>query len=399
MPMSEIGQGIAPAQRQERPRDRESHPVPVRLTAGSNTKATVRFDVAITRFPKQRHSSLSILWPALAAALLAVPDGRTPATAQTTTFSSFRTVDSRREGGVPAAVVSAIAAEPRTGLLLTAGDDRKIRVYEAWGDRLLFTVPGDEWVHALDADPTGRWFAAVDGLGTVTLGSLASATSAKRVKVANSALRAVRFSRDGRSLAVAGFEPTVWILDVATGRVTAKLPAGSTDLRAIAFSPDGKLLAAAGRSGSVRLWTLPDLRPNGDLPLSHRRLRALAFSPDGKLLAAGGDEGAVIFYDLVNRSSVDRWDLPSGAVTVLTFCGSGRLAAGTTENLIQVYDLASRSNVADLRGHTGTIASLSYLADQDVLASGSFDTTAQFWRLDRGPVVSERPGVLPEPLR
>ncbi|NMC21028.1 MAG: WD40 repeat domain-containing protein [Thermogutta sp.] len=355
--------------------------------------------MTITRFQQRRHSFCPGLQAALAVALLVVLDGTPFAAAQTAAFSSFRTVDSRREGGVPAAVVTAIAAEPRAGLLLTAGDDRKIRVYEAWGDRLLFTVPGEEWVHALDADPTGRWFAAADGLGTVTLGSLAAATSAKRVKVANSALRAVKFSPDGRSLAVAGFEPTVWILDVATGRVAAELPVGSADLRAIAFSPDGKFLAATGRSGNVRLWTVADLRPAGDLPLSHRRLRALAFSPDGKLLAAGGDEGAVIFYDLVNRATVDRWELPSGAVTVLAFCGTDRLAVGTTENLIVVYDAASRSAVADLRGHTGTIACLSYLAEQDVLASGSFDTTAQFWRLDRGPFVSERRRVLPEPLR
>ncbi|WP_460185544.1 WD40 repeat domain-containing protein [Thermopirellula anaerolimosa] len=351
------------------------------------------------RSRKQHYFFGAVSTAAWVLALAVALEGPQFAAAQTAAFSSFRTVDSRREGGAPGAVVTAIAAEPQAGLLLTAGDDRKIRVYEAWGDRLRFTVPADEWVHALDADATGRWFAAVDGLGMVTLGSPASATSAKRVKVANSALRAVKFSPDGRSLAVAGFEPTVCVLDVATGRVTAKLPAGSTDLRAIAFSPDGKILAAAGRSGSVRLWSLPDMRPIGDLPLSHRRLRALTFSPDGRILAAGGDEGAVILYDLVNRSPVDRWDLLSGSVTVLTFCGTDRLAAGTTENVIRVYDLNSRSAVAELRGHTGTIACLSYLADQGVLASGSFDTTAQFWRLDRGPVVSERPGVLPEPLR
>lgn len=338
---------------------------------------------------------------ALAVALLvpAMPAGTPFAVGQTATFSSFRTVDSRRDGRSPGTVVTAIAAEPRAGLMLTAGDDRKIRVYEAWGDRLRFTVACDEWVHALDADPAGQWFAAVDGMGTVTLGSPTDAASAKRVKVANSALRAVKFRPDGRFLAVAGFEPTVFLLDVTTGRVVARLPAESADLRAIAFSPDGKLLAAAGRSGKVQLWTLPDMRPFGDLPLSHRRLRALAFSPDGRILAAGGDEAAVFFYDLVNRTSADRWDFPSGSITVLTFCDADRLAAGTTENLILVYDLASRSVAAGLQGHTGTVACLSYLADQGVLVSGSFDTTAQFWRLDRGPVVSERPGVLPEPLR
>ncbi len=397
--MGENGQGVA------LPRQKAGNPdffvcSPHLASLQQRMKGTTtRFDVTETGMQSYHYRFTRTMIGLLGAGMLTAIVAAPAAIGQSASFSSFRTIDSRREGGVPGAVVTALAAEPRSGLLLTAGDDRKIRVYGAWGERLLVAIPTEEWVYALDIDPTGQLFAAADGTGSVTLGSLAKANSASRVTLASSALRAIRFSPDGRYLAVAGFEPRVWMLDVGTGRVAATLPGASGDIRAIAFSPDGKYLAAGGRAGVARLWSRPDLQAIGDIPLSPRRLRTLTFSPDGSSLVAGGDEGTVVFYDLAKRSSVDRWQSPSGSVTTLAFCGPDRLAIGTTDNEILVYDLVGRSIVAQLHGHTGTIGCLHWLADQGVLASGSFDTTARFWRLDRGPVVSERPGVLPEPLR
>jgi WD40 repeat protein len=82
---------------------------------------------------------------------------------------------------------------------------------------------------------------------------------------ASAAPLTVAFSPDGRYLAFSGADPTVSIVDPATGRpahpplTTAGLAAGSY-VNMLAFSPDGRYLVASSSSG-VYLWPVPGFTP------------------------------------------------------------------------------------------------------------------------------------------
>ena len=62
-----------------------------------------------------------------------------------------------------------------------------------------------------------------------------------------SPVTAIKFSPDGRVLAVGGYRE-VRLIDPASGSILATLSGHSNYVRSLAFSPDGKMLAAAGGS-------------------------------------------------------------------------------------------------------------------------------------------------------
>jgi hypothetical protein len=97
-------------------------------------------------------------------------------------------------------------------------------------------------------------------------------------------IREIEFSRDGRWMAIAGYQDsTVSIWDVSNGRnnkTVLKLPTPMS----LAFSPDSRWLAVGG-SHAVWIWDLAASRFVGE-PIRHRNIvRSVAFSPDGSFLA------------------------------------------------------------------------------------------------------------------
>ena len=75
-----------------------------------------------------------------------------------------------------------------------------------------------------------------------------------------SPVASVKFSPDGKLLAVGGYQ-VVRLIDSATGKPLATLSGHADYVRSLAFSPDGKMLAAAGgppqRGGEIKIWDVP----------------------------------------------------------------------------------------------------------------------------------------------
>ncbi|WP_405656780.1 DNA-binding protein [Streptomyces sp. RK9] len=106
------------------------------------------------------------------------------------------------------------------------------------------------------------------------------------------------FSPGGQYLAAGDAYGRVTIWDgtgttrraVLTAADSDTAPATDDDaVRALAFSPDNTTLAVATLSGTVQLWDVPSSRPLGSpLPTPGDTITALAFSSDGRTLYASG---------------------------------------------------------------------------------------------------------------
>lgn len=115
----------------------------------------------------------------------------------------------------------------------------------------------------------------------------------------------MRFSPDGRLLAVASQSGSVLLFNPATGASTPKSTSHLKEVHSLEFSPDSRRIAAASLYGDIWLGdtekgdTIANLEGFG-FTISH-----LVFSPDGQRLAAWNcDENAAKFWDGVRGSPV-----------------------------------------------------------------------------------------------
>ena len=117
--------------------------------------------------------------------------------------------------------------------------------------------------------------------------------------------------------------------------------------------------------------------------MSSQRIRALAYSADGRQLASGGDERVIRVIDTATAKAVVVLPAQPAKILSLSYCGPNRLAAGGTDNVIRLWSLTVRKVENELTGHTGSVGALTFDRNTCELISGSFDTTARVWRLQK----------------
>lgn len=116
-------------------------------------------------------------------------------------------------------------------------------------------------------------------------------------------------SPDGQLLAFREWDSTIYLVDVASGRVASRFAAPGLP-GSFTFSPDGKTLAWVYNS-IIHLGEIATGRERHRLLGHDGGLAVLAFSADGKRLVSGAGNTTAIVWDLTGRLAAgDKWDEP-----------------------------------------------------------------------------------------
>jgi tRNA A-37 threonylcarbamoyl transferase component Bud32 len=147
--------------------------------------------------------------------------------------------------------------------------------------------------------------------------------------------RTFRFSPDGKYLLVLASTGDCLVWDRPRGRLV-ELPQPVARASAAAWQPVGGLLAVAGSDGRIRLLVPPEFRPAGEV-VATGEVAALAFSRKGRLLAWGGSEGARV-WDVGKKEYVTPLLTHPAPVASLSFSAAGdRLATSARDRKARVF--------------------------------------------------------------
>ncbi len=302
-------------------------------------------------------------------------------------------------------------------ILATGADqDTKVRLWDTETLRPVAALAGHRaFVNCVAFSPDGHWLASGSAYGDFLMWDVRTTPPKGPTNVAthgkgnsfNNLIHAAAFSHDGKRLAVAGSAKSVALFDTSglTAAERGVLPGIDQEVRALTFSRDGTTLALAGLDDqSVRLWDVSGNPPREKATLKAQKGVSTAFSPDGKTLAILNKTGHVRCWDVSMPQPVDlgllggRDKRLGGAwfrikdQAMVAFAPDGKsLAASTFDGGIRLWDMTPNAPAerAVLSAHDGTAVQsqwpgtgpLAFSPDGQTLFSGGADHLVRAWNV------------------
>ena len=183
---------------------------------------------------------------------------------------------------------------------------------------------------------------------------------------------------------------TVW--DVSKGKAIETVR--ELDARGVvvdaccALSPAGDRLAGAVTGERLRVWQIPGGRILYTTGQIAGRVTGIAFSSDGKTIAVASSDGTVSLRDAASGEPKAVWRAQAEEtaginsldrfITLAFSPDSKRILIGSRDATVQVCDVATGHLQQTFKGHTGAIAAVAFLPNEQIL-SVSIDGTMKLW--------------------
>jgi RNA polymerase sigma factor (sigma-70 family) len=282
---------------------------------------------------------------------------------------------------------TALAFSPDGRMLVVAGKDGSLRLFDGQGAPTGQLKGHDKLVRVVAFSKDGKWLASGDEDGNVRVWDWPARKQARLFKGPAGGVRSLAFSPDGRTLIAGGFTNEAHGWDVQTGAAREVFRANNVkeSLLSAVFSPDGRRVLLGGlvalNEGSH--WTTFSVRSLGGketthikgarraparLPESSAYPPAVAFAPDGKAWA-----GAFCDHTILLHGPGVTIETHRGPVTGLAFTPDGKwlLSAGM-DGRVSFANAASGREVARAE-RDGPVVALALARDGLTLATAHTD--------------------------
>ncbi|MFZ5570364.1 MAG: WD40 repeat domain-containing protein [Thermodesulfobacteriota bacterium] len=257
----------------------------------------------------------------------------------------------------PAALVFSMDGKK---LFVSSGSN--VQVFGLLERKVLSTLELNETGCVLDVSPNGRFLATVDTGGMLYVWDADSGSLKTKTETAAGAATAIAFRPDSATVALAGDDYKIHLVNTMSGKETAAFEGHQDMINSLAFTPNGDHLISASQDLSTRWWDVNVKREKKALTENTDKLLRMSLSQDGSLVALSTVD---IHIDLMRNTRKD-------------------------VRHIKVRNTVTGEEIRTLDGHSKDITTLNFHASKRFLASGAVDDSVRIWDVQKGDMVSQQ---------
>jgi WD40 repeat protein len=215
----------------------------------------------------------------------------------------------------------------------------------------------------------------------------------------NEKIWAYAFSSEGRRAVSAGYDHTLRLWEVDTGRLIRALEGHTAGVMAVAWSDDQQLVLSGGDDGddTLRLWNAETGECLRVMKGHKGYVKNLAWSQDHSRALSVGSDGTMRLWDVGSGRCLRVFKGHRNASWAVAWSTDERRAlSGSTDKTLRLWDVETGTCLRVLEGHTDNIRAVALSPDNRHAVSGSDDTTMRLWDVEEGRCLRVLKGHLDE---
>ena len=164
------------------------------------------------------------------------------------------------------------------------GVDQNVMILNRQGEPV-DKVSSNYWISNIAFSPDGKYLAATDGKGIVTVWEVGAWKVVNKITGVEDYTYSMEFSPDSSKVAIAYSSGKVIVVEISTGEIVLTLTGQVQAVYDMTFTPDGKILITASGDHTVKFWDAASGEEIYWLTLPGS-VAQMKFSADGKLYLA-----------------------------------------------------------------------------------------------------------------
>ena len=279
--------------------------------------------------------------------------------------------------------IRTVAITPNGGTIVTAGEDRQIKVWNGQTGKLEQTLLGhQETIKTVAISADGNTIVSSGNDRRIKIWNRRTGQLERNLEGHEEEVNSIALNLYGNIIVSGGGDRQIKVWDRATGKLVRTLEGHEEEVKSVAVSADGETIVSGGQDKDVKVWRWRSWELKHTLKSHKEEVRTVAISADGKTIVSGSGDNKIKVWDSTSGQLKYTLRGHEDKVDSLVLSNDGHIISGSRDRTIKIWNLQTQTLEQSLETDSEhRINSIAASANKQVIISGNEDRTLTIWHL------------------